>query len=130
MGLNLQFHSPHRYAGDLGDGLHLLDAADADLWDPEGAADVRPLLAALGGLHGAAAVGAELALGLRAERAGAAEPLAGRDVRDAVARLVHADVALVAEHHLVVLLGVRLKKRGLQNRAQETGVVLPNVLGT
>ena len=70
--------SPHRNAGDLGDGLHLLDAADADLGDPECAADVRPLLAALGGLHGAAAVGAELALGLRAERAGAAEPLAGR----------------------------------------------------
>ena len=103
--------SPHRNAGDLGDGLHLLDAADADLGDPECAADVRPLLAALGGLHGAAAVGAELALGLRAERAGAAQPLPGRDVRDAVARLVHADVALVAEHHLVVLLRVGLQKQ-------------------
>ena len=101
----------HRNAGDLGDGFHLLHAADADLWDPEGAADVRPLLAALGGLHGAAAVRAELALGLRAEGARAAQPLAGRDVRDAVARLVDADVALVAEHHLVVLLGVGLKRQ-------------------
>ena len=52
-----------RDLGDLGDRLHLLDAADADFRNPKRAADVRPLLTRLGGLHRSAAVGAELALG-------------------------------------------------------------------
>ena len=43
-----------RDVGDLGDRLHLLDVANADLRDPEGAADVRPLVAEAGALHGAA----------------------------------------------------------------------------
>lgn len=98
-----------RDLGDLGDRLHLLDAADADFRNPEGAADVRPLLTRLGGLHGSAAVGAELALGLDSQRAGSAQPGAGRDVGDSVASLVNTDIAFVAEDHLVTLLGVGLQ---------------------
>ena len=91
------------------DRFHLLHAADVDLWDPECAADVRPALPALGGLHGAAAVGAELALGADSEAAGLAQPRAGGNAGDAVASLVDANVALVAKHHFVALFRVRLE---------------------
>ena len=64
----------HRYAGDLRDRLHLLHVADGDLWDPESAADVGPLGAGPGALHGAALVGTELAGRFDAECAGATEP--------------------------------------------------------
>ena len=43
--------STDRYAGYLGDGLHLLDTADGDLGYPEGAGDVGPLLPAARALH-------------------------------------------------------------------------------
>ena len=114
MSLSRERQLSHRNAGDLGDGLHLLDAADVDLRDPEGAGHVGPLLSALGGLHRAAAVRAQLALGLDAEGAGAAVPRAGGDVGDAVARLVDADATLLAEHHLVALFGVGLGRLKLE----------------
>ena len=40
-----------RDVGDLGDRLHLLNVSDADFGDPEGAADVGPLVARAGALH-------------------------------------------------------------------------------
>lgn len=43
-----------------------------------------------------------------AEGAGAAEPGARGDGGDAIAGLVHTNVARVAEHHLIALLTVRL----------------------
>ena len=46
--------STDRYAGYLGDGLHLLDTADGDLGYPEGAGDVGPLLACPRALHSSA----------------------------------------------------------------------------
>ena len=102
--------STDRYAGYLGDGLHLFDAADAHFRDPESAADVGPLLTRLGGLHSSTFVGAELALGLDAQGAGATEPGSGWDVGDAVAGLMDAYVALVAEHHLIAFLRVGLEE--------------------
>ena len=54
----------YRNAVNSGDGLHACHVADVDFGYPEGATDMGPLLAVLGGLHGAALVGAELALGL------------------------------------------------------------------
>ena len=77
----------HRYAGDLRDRLHLLHVADGDLWDPESAADVSPLGAGTGALHGAALVGTELAGRFDAECAGATEPGAAGDGGDPVTRL-------------------------------------------
>ena len=69
---------------------------------------MRPLLPSPGALHGSALVGAELTRWLDAQGASPAEPGAARNVGDAVAGLVHADVALVTEHHLVGFLRVRL----------------------
>ena len=60
-----------RDLGDLGDGFHLLDAANADFRNPESAADVGPLLTRLGRLHRTAFIGTELALGFDAQGAGA-----------------------------------------------------------
>jgi hypothetical protein len=94
---------------DLGDRLHLLNTPDAHLGDPEGAADVGPLLAGLGSLHGSALVGTQLALGFDAQGAGATQPGAGGDVGDSVAGLVNTNVAFVAEYHLVAFFRVRLE---------------------
>lgn len=44
-----------------------------------------------------------------AEGAGAAEPGARGDGSDAIAGLVHTNVARVAEHHLIAFLTVRLQ---------------------
>ena len=99
-----------RDLGDLCDGFHLLDAADAHFRNPESAADVGPLLAGLGCLHGATLVGTEFALGFDAQGAGSAEPGARGDVGDSVAGLVNTNVAFVAEHHLVAFFRVGLKK--------------------
>ena len=46
---------------DLGDGLHLLRASDADLRNPESAADVHPLGPASSGLQGSSALVADQA---------------------------------------------------------------------
>ena len=73
-----------RNAQDLRDRLHLLHVANGDLGDPEGAADVGPLGAGPGALHGAALVRTELAGRFDAERAGPAEPGAAGDRGDAV----------------------------------------------
>lgn len=57
------------------------------LWNPESTADVHPLGAAPGGLHGAALLGAQEALGLDAQRAGPAQPAALGHLQDPVTRL-------------------------------------------
>lgn len=98
----------HRNTGDLGDRLHALDATDADLWYPERAGHVRPLVTRARAFHRTAFVRAEHALGPKSQRTCPAQPGPGRYRRDAVARLMHADIAAVAEHHLVPLLRVRL----------------------
>ena len=62
-------------------------------------------------LHGAARVGTEDAgrgLGAHAQRTQATQPRAVGNVRHAVARLVHADITVVAEYHLVAVLALRL----------------------
>ena len=64
-------------------------------------------------LHGAARVGTEDAgcgLGAHAQRTQAAKPRAVGNVRHAVARLVHADITVVAEYHLVAVLALRLQR--------------------
>ena len=91
------------------DRLHFFGVAEAHLGYPESAANVRPVAKVLGGLHGAAHHRTQHALGLEratAERARHAQPIAGRYFGDAVAGLVHADVAAVAEDHLVGVLRV------------------------
>ena len=63
-------------------------------------------------LHRATSLGTEHAgsgLGTETKRAQSAHPGAFRDVGDAVTRLVHADVAVVTEDHLVAVLGFALK---------------------
>ena len=57
-------------------------------------------------------VGTEDTIRLDTEGAGPADPAAGGDGGDAVAGLVHADVAAVAEHHLVTVLALRLERGG------------------
>ena len=90
-----------RNAQDLCDRLHLLDTADGNLREPEGGGHVSPLAPHPGRLHGATLVRTELARRLDPQDAGATEPGPAGDGGDAVAGLVHADVALVAENHLV-----------------------------
>ena len=90
-----------RNARDLRDRFHLLDTADGHLRDPEGAGDVSPLAPRPGRLHGAALVRTELARRLDSQDAGATQPGPAGNGGDAVTGLVHADVALVAENHLV-----------------------------
>lgn len=98
----------HRNAGDLGDGLHAFNATDADLGYPERAGHVRPLVTRACALHRTALVRAEHALGPKSQRTCPAQPGPGWYRCDAVARLVHTDVAAVAEDHLVPLFRVRL----------------------
>jgi hypothetical protein len=50
--LSLYQEETDRYAGYLGDWLHLFHTADRDLGYPEGAGDVCPLLARPCALHG------------------------------------------------------------------------------
>ena len=103
--------SSYRYAVDSGDGFHPGDVSYVDFRDPEGAADVSPLLPVLGGLHGATLVGAEFALGLDVQGASATLPRAGGDGGDAVTRLVDANVTPVAKHHSIPILRHGLKKK-------------------
>ena len=88
-------------AGNLCDRLHLLDAADGHLGDPEGAGHVSPLASRPGRLHGATLVRAQLAGRFDSQDAGATQPGSAGDGGDAVTGLVDTDVALVAENHLV-----------------------------
>lgn len=64
----------YRYAGDLGDWLHALDTAYADLRYPEGTADVSPLVARACALHGTSSIGAKHTLGALGEGTGPAQP--------------------------------------------------------
>ncbi len=110
-GIQAQVELTHRYAGDFRDGLHLLHASNTNFRYPKRAADVSPLLTALCGLHGTSTVGAEFALRLDSQSTRPANPRTRRDTGDAVARLMHADVALLTEDHLVSLLRVGLQSR-------------------
>ena len=95
-----------RNARNLGDRFHLLHAPYANLRYPQRARDVRPLLPRPGALHRAPLVRTQHALRSLAQVTRATQPLALRYPRDAVAGLVHADVAAITEHHLVALLRV------------------------
>ena len=92
-------------------GLQFGGVAEAGLGQPQSAAHVAPIAAVARRLHGRRApVRTQQTLGL--ERAAAvaarpAQPAALRYALDAVAGLVHAYVAAVAEHHLVVGLRIR-----------------------
>ena len=90
-----------RNARDLCDRFHLLDTANGHLRDPEGAGDVSPLAPCPGRLHGAALVRTQLARRLDSQDAGATQSGPAWDGGDAVAGMVHANFALVAENHLV-----------------------------
>jgi len=96
----------YRYTRDLGDRLHLLDASNAHFRYPERARDMRPFVTRARTLHGTRLIGTEDALRPLAQRASATEPAAGGYRRDAVARLVHTNVAAITKHHFVGLLGV------------------------
>ncbi len=94
---------------DVHHRLQLDRIAEADFGHPERAADMTPAVQAPRRLHGACLVRAERAVGLEgdaAESARAAQPSPGRYRLDAVACLVDAHIAAVAEDHLVVALGV------------------------
>lgn len=57
------------------------------LWNPQGTANMDPLGAAPGRLHGATLLGTQQTLGLNAKRAGPAQPAAFRHLQDPVTRL-------------------------------------------
>ena len=90
-----------RNAQDLRDRLHLLDTADGNLREPEGGGHVSPLAPHPGRLHGATLVRTELARRFDSQVAGATQPGPAWDGGDAVAGMVQANFALVAENHLV-----------------------------
>ena len=90
-----------RDAGYLCDRLHFLHTADGHLWNPEGTGHVSPLASRPGRLHGATLVGTQLAGRLDAQDTGATQPGSAGDGGDAVTGLMDANVALVAEHHLI-----------------------------
>ena len=109
-----------RNAQDLRDRLHLLDTADGNLREPEGGGHVSPLAPHPGRLHGATLVRTELARRFDSQVAGATQPGPAWDGGDAVAGLVHADVALVAENHLVRLLRIRLEKENISSQSSSS----------
>jgi hypothetical protein len=97
-------------AGDLCNWFHFLHATNADLGDPESTADMCPHFTRFRGLHRASLVGTQLALWRNVERTSPAQPRAGGDGSDAVACLMHTNVALVTEYHFVALFTVGLQK--------------------
>jgi hypothetical protein len=87
--------------------------ANGNLWNPNGAKQVRPPQSARL-LKGAFNVGTEDAVGrvLADQLALAAQPLPFRDEGDAVALLMHRQVAAVAKHNCIRVLAISIVADG------------------
>ena len=72
---------------------------------------MRPQLPRFGGLHGPSLVGAKLTLGRDVQFTSLAQPGTRGDGGDAVTGLMHANVALVTEHHFIAFFAVRLENK-------------------